>query len=122
MGFDLEKMLLETFKEVLERKGIEPGKVEKFRFKDVDGSYTGVKGKIIDVDVLVKDEGIYLIEVKSRAELEHVESLQDKAKVIERIFKKPIAKMLVVAVNIDREAYERAKELNIEVIYGNILE
>ncbi len=121
-GFDLEKMLLETFKEVLERKGIEPGKVEKFRFKDVDGSYTGVRGKIIDVDVLVKDEGIYLIEVKSRAELEHVESLQDKAKVIERIFKKPVAKMLVVAVNIDREAYERAKELNMEVIYGNILE
>ena len=113
---------METFKEVLEGRGIELGKVEKFRFKDIDGSYTGVKGKVIDVDVLVKDEGIYVIEVKSRAELEHMEFLPEKAKVIEKMFKKPIAKRFVIVVNIDRDACERAKELNIEVIYGSVLE
>ncbi len=121
-GFDLEKAVLEIFREVLERRGVEPGRVEKFRFRDVDGRVTGVRGRIVDVDVLVKDDRVYVIEVKSRAELDHVELLPGKAKIVEKILKKPIAKTYVVAVNIDREAYERARELGIETIYGNILE
>jgi len=121
-GIDLERTVLEIFRETLERKGIEPGKVEKFRYKDVDGRVTGVKGKVIDVDVLVKDDRVYVIEVKSRAELEHVDALPEKAKVVERILRRRVDKVFLVAVNIDRDAYERAKELMIETIYGNIIE
>ena len=121
-GFDLERTVLEIFREVLERRGIEPGKVEKFRFRDVDGSVTGVRGRVVDVDVLVKDDRVYVIEVKSRAEVEHVEMLPGKVRTVERVLGKPVAKALIVAVNIDREAYERARELGVEVVYGNILE
>ena len=120
-GRDLEAMVLEIFREALEKRGIEPGEVEKFRYRDEDGSITGVRGRVVDVDVIVKNEKLYVIEVKSRAELEHVEALLDKAKVVEKILNRKVEKILIVAVNVDKEAYERAKELNIEVIYGNIL-
>ncbi len=121
-GFDLEKTVLEIFREVLEKKGIEPGRVEKFRFRDVDGRVTGMEGRVVDVDILVRDDRVYVIEVKSRAELEHVELLPGKARVVEKVLGRPVAKTLIVAVNIDREAYERARELGIETVYGNILE
>jgi len=120
-GEDLERMVLEIFKEALEKRGIEPGKVEKLRFTDKDGSITGIKGKIIDVDISVKDEKLYLIEVKSRAELDHVDVLYEKARAVEKYLNRNVDKMFLVAVNVDREAYERAEELGIEVIYGNII-
>ena len=121
-GIDLEKTVLEIFRETLERKGIEPGKVEKFRFKDIDGRVTGMKGKIVDVDILVKDDKVYVIEVKSRAEIEHVDALPEKVRIVEKILGKHVTKVYLVAVNIDRDAYERARELMIETIYGNIIE
>lgn len=108
-GRDLEAMVLEIFREALEKRGIEPGEVEKFRYRDEDGSITGVRGRVVDVDVIVKNEKLYVIEVKSRAELEHVEALLDKAKVVEKILNRKIEKILIVAVNVDKEAYERAQ-------------
>jgi hypothetical protein len=71
-------MVLEIFKEALEKRGIEPGKVEKLRFTDKDGSITGIKGRIIDINISVKDDKLFLIEVKSRAELDHVDALYEK--------------------------------------------
>lgn len=121
-GIDLERTILKIFKETLEAKGIEPGKVEKFRFKDENGSITGIKGKIIDVDVLIKDDKLYIIEVKSAVEIDHVEYLIEKASIVEKILKRKVNKVFLIAVNIDKEAYDRAKEMNIDVIYGKILE
>jgi len=81
---ELEKATLEILREKLEEKGIEPEKVSKFRLKDADGTYTGVRGKIIDVDVLIKDDKLYIMEVKSYAELDHVQTLYEKIKPIEK--------------------------------------
>ncbi len=121
-GSDLERMVLEIFKEALERRGIEPGEVRKFRFKDEDGSVTGVKGRIVDVDVLVKDSELYVIEVKSRAELDHVEYLREKVKFVEKVMGRGVDRVMIVAVNVDRDAYDRAKELGIEVICGHVID
>ena len=121
-GADLERMVLEIYREVLEKKGIEPGKVEKFKYKDRDGSLTGVKGRIIDVDVLVRDDKVYVIEVKSRAELESVEALPEKARVVERVLGRKVERIYLVAVNVDKEAFERAVELGIEVVCGHVIE
>lgn len=121
-GSDLEKMVLEIFKEVLEKEGIEPGEVRKFRFKDEDGSVTGVKGRIIDVDVLVKDTKLYVMEVKSRAELDHVEHLHDKVRFVEKVMGREVNRTLIIAVNVDKEAYERAKELGIDVICDHVID
>jgi hypothetical protein len=121
-GIGLERTVLKIFKETLETKGIEPGKVEKFKFKDENGSITGIKGKIIDVDVLIKDEKLYVIEVKSTAEIDHIEHLIEKTNAIKKILKRLVDKIFLIAINVDKEAYDRAKEANIEVIYSNILE
>ncbi len=93
-GMDLERTVLKIFKETLEARGIELGKVEKFRFKDVDGKVTGFKGKIIDVDVLIRDDKLYIVEVKSMAEIEHVESLPEKAGHLGKILGRPVEKTL----------------------------
>jgi len=120
-GLDLEKTVLEIYREVLEEKGIEPGKVSKFRLKDADGTYTGVKGKVVDIDVLIKDDKLYLIEVKSYADLDHVQWLYEKIKPVEKALNRKVEKAFIVAVNIDEEAYQKAKELGIEVVAGNII-
>ncbi|PLJ78552.1 MAG: hypothetical protein B7L53_00975 [Thermofilum sp. NZ13] len=121
-GEDLERMVLEIFREALEKRGIELGKVRKLRLRDEDGSLTGVKGRIVDVDVLVEDEKVYVIEVKSRAELEHVEALPLKSEVVGKVLGKQVARTILVAVNVDREAYERAGELGIEVVCGHVID
>ncbi len=121
-GSDLEKMVLEVFKEALERRGIEPGEVRKFRFKDEEGSITGVRGRVVDVDILVKDSELYVIEVKSRAELDHVEYLGEKVKFVEKVMGRKVDRIMIVAVNVDRDAYDRAEELGIDVICGNVID
>ena len=121
-GEELERMVLEIFREALEERGIEPGKVEKLRFTDTDGSITGVKGRVVDIDVFVRDGGIYLVEVKSRAELDHVEVLYEKARAVEKFLNRSVTKVFLVAVNVDKEAYERAIELGIEVLCGKVIE
>ncbi|MGB9730323.1 MAG: DUF3782 domain-containing protein [Thermoprotei archaeon] len=120
-GTDLERTTLEIFRKILEQKGIEPGEVSKFRLKDTDGTYTGMRGKIIDIDILIKDDKLYIIEVKSYAELDHIQTLYEKIKPIEKALNRKVEKVFIVAVNIDEEAYEKAKELGIETITGNII-
>ena len=58
----------------------------------------------------------------SRAELDHVEVLYEKAKAVERSLNRSVTKVFLVAVNVDKEAYERARELGIEVLCGKVVE
>lgn len=60
--------------------------------------------------------------MKSNTELDHVEVLPTKGKVVERVLGKRVEEMILVTVNVDREAYDRAKELGIEVICGNVID
>ena len=59
--------------------------------------------------------------MKSRVELEHVEILIDKARFVEMILDRKAEGILIVAINVDKDAYERARELGIDVVYGNII-
>ncbi|AKT34115.1 putative hypothetical protein containing a coiled-coil domain [Pyrobaculum sp. WP30] len=116
-GLDLEQMVLEIFREALERRGIEPGKVEKLTLEDEEG----VRLKI---DVYIHDGTAYLIEVKSRAELAHVEWFRHRARLAaEALAKqgKKVERLILVAVHVDEEALVRARQLGIDVIYGNVL-
>ncbi len=49
-------------------------------------------------------------------------TLSYKAKIVKKMMSGPIDKLILVAVNIDKEAYKRAKELGIDVIYGHVLD
>jgi len=121
-GADLERTLLGTFKEALEKEGIEPGKVESFSYTDYDGSVTGLKGRRVQVDILVRDGKLTLIEVKAFAEREDMDHLTDVVGYVQKILKKDVERVYVVAVNVDREALNRAQELGFKVIYGSLTE
>jgi hypothetical protein len=120
-GVDLEKTVLKIYKDALESRGIEPGKVEKFIYTDVDGKYYR-QGARLEIDVYIHDDKVYLIEVKSHAELDDVEWLFDKAAIVGKILGRKIERVMLVAVNVDKEAFERANQLGIDVIYGSIIE
>ena len=116
-GRDLEKMVLEIFKEALERRGVEPGRVEKLTLEDEEGVR-------MEIDVYIHDERAYLIEVKSRAELAHVEWFRQRARPAAVALAKQgkkVEQLILVAVHVDEEALERARQLGIDVIYGNVL-
>jgi hypothetical protein len=63
-----------------------------------------------------------LIEVKSFPEFEDVDHLRDVVGYVEKILKRSVDQVYSVAVNIDRETLNRAKELGFKVIYGNLVE
>ena len=119
-GRDLEKMVLEIYRHALEERGVLPEKVERFIHIDRDGKYY-VKDSRIEFDIYVHDDKVYLIEVKSHAELEHVEWFYKRGEIYEKITGRKPSKLILLAVHIDEDAYARAKELGIDVIYGAII-
>jgi len=120
-GRDLERTVLELYRHALEERGVEPGRVEKFVYTDVDGGFYR-RGARIEVDVYIHDGGMYLVEVKSHAELDDVEWFYEKAGIVEKILGRKAAKLIIVAVNIDKEALQRAQELGIEAVYGAVID
>jgi hypothetical protein len=120
-GRDLERTVLELYRHALEERGVEPGRVEKFVYTDVDGRFYR-RGARIEVDVYIHDGAMYLVEVKSHAELDDVEWFYEKAGIVEKILGRKAAKLIIVAVNIDKEALQRAQELGIEAVYGAVIE
>jgi Uncharacterized conserved protein containing a coiled-coil domain len=120
-GRDLERTVLELYRHALEERGVEPGRVEKFVYTDVDGRFYR-RGARIEVDVYIHDGGMYLVEVKSHAELDDVEWFYEKAGIVEKILRRKAAKLIIVAVSIDKEALQRAQELGIEAVYGAVIE
>lgn len=119
-GRSMERMVLEIFREVLEKRGIEPGRVERFEYIDYDGKFYK-KGARIEVDVYVHDEKLYLIEAKSLAEYDDVEWFHDKAQIVEKILGRKADKLILIATDIYEDALKRAQELGIDVIYGTII-
>jgi hypothetical protein len=119
-GRSMERMVLEIFREVLEKRGIEPGRVERFEYIDYDGKFYK-KGARIEVDVYVHDEKLYLIEVKSLAEYDDVEWFHDKAQIVEKILGRKADKLILIATDIYEDALKRAQELGIDIIYGTII-
>ncbi|MEM0234426.1 DUF3782 domain-containing protein [Thermofilum sp.] len=120
-GSDLERTVLEIYRQALETKGIKPENVAKFTYEDVEGKYYR-KGAKIEVDIYMHNDTTVLIEVKSRAELEDVEWFLDKAGIVEKIIGRKADKLIIVAVNIDKDAYERAQALGIDVVAGAVIE
>jgi hypothetical protein len=119
-GRDLEKTVLKLYRYVLEERGIIPEKIEKFTYIDTDGRYY-VKGSRIEFNIYIHNDRVYLVEIKSHADVEDVEWLYKRAEIYEKIRGRKPDKLLLIAIHIDEDAYERAKDLGIEVIYGAII-
>jgi len=116
-GRDLEKVVLELFKEALERRGVEAEKVEKLVLKTDVG--------VVEVGVYIHDGRGYLIEVKAVADSDDVAWFAWRAKLAaEKLARqgKRVERLILVAVHIDKEALEKARQLGIDVIYGNVFD
>jgi hypothetical protein len=84
----------------------------------------GVEGVRLEIDVYIHDGKAYLIEVKSRAELAHVDWFSQRARLAAEALAKQgkrVERLILVDVHVDEEALERARQLGIDVIYGNVL-
>ena len=114
-GRDLEKVVLELFREALEHRGVKAEKVEKLALKTDVGA----------VDVYIHDGKGYLIEVKAVAYSDDVGWFAWRAKLAaEELARqgKKMERLILVAVHIDKEAQKKARELGIDVIYGNVID
>jgi len=120
LGIDLERAILNIYRDILEGMGVEPGRVEKISYRDIDGRYYR-KGARLELDIYIHDSGASFIEVKSLADINDVEWFQQRCEIFEKILGKKPSRRILIAINILSEALERARELGIEVIYGREL-
>ncbi len=120
VGIDLERTILNVYRDTLSSLGVEPLKVEKLTYRDLDGRYYR-RGARLEIDVCVHDERVYFIEVKSLVELGDVEWFEERCGIFERILGRRPDRKVVVALNIFEDALQRASELGMTVVYGRVL-
>jgi hypothetical protein len=120
-GIDMEKMILNIYRDVLEQEGVGVWKVEKLRLKDVDGRYLR-RGARLEIDIYAHDDKVYFIEVKSLVEVNDVEWFNLRCDIFEKILGRRPDRRIIVCINIFRDAFERAQELGMHVIYDRVLE
>jgi hypothetical protein len=119
-GKDLEKTILKIYKDQLIQMGINPDNAKRFKYIDKEGKY-GIKGKEYEFDIVVSDDAIDVIEVKTHASKDDVEWFNDKVERVKSEFGKPLKRKVMVAVHIDEDALDRANELGINAIYGHVI-
>ena len=120
-GLTYENLIREFFRELIKLEGIDLSEVSKFTYKDETGIY-GFKGKRYEVDIIAKNKSFYIIEVKSFADIDDLEWFDLKCKVISDVLKEQNTTKLLLAITTTKEVLERAKELEIKVIYGELIE
>jgi len=113
--------ILETYRDALEERGIEPGKVEKLVYVDREGRFLR-PGEVIELDGYIHDGRVYFIEVKSYASLDDVRWFAWKVRVAESILGRRADRVLLVAVVVDKEAFDKAKELGVDVVCGSVVD
>jgi hypothetical protein len=119
-GRDLEETVLAIYKDELAQRGLDVRLARKFSYVDVDGRF-GLKGNVYDFDVIIEGDGVTVIEVKSKATRDDVVWFYEKVRRVESLLGN-VKRLLVVAVNIDKEALERAQELGVDAVYGAVIE
>jgi hypothetical protein len=120
MDLDLEKLILSIYREQLKRIGIDEKKIRKFKYIDVEGRF-GKKDRIYEFDILVSDDYVDVIEVKSSVIIDDVEWFEEKVERMTTLLKN-VRRKIIVATNIDKEALELCNKIGIKVIYGVIVE
>ena len=124
MGRDMEKLVLSIYKDQLMQLGIDEDKALRFEYIDREGLY-GLKGKRYEFDIVVTNSHIDIMEVKSHADEEDIVVFYEKVnsirQVIEQTYRAGIRRLVVVTVHIDKEAMDKAKELGVECVYGDII-
>ncbi|MCS7141580.1 MAG: DUF3782 domain-containing protein [Candidatus Nitrosocaldus sp.] len=123
VGKDLERLILNIYRDQLMQLGIDKDKAKRFEYIDKEGLY-GLKGKRYEFDIVVSDGYADVVEVKSRMSEEDIVVFYEKVNSIRPVIDGEygrVRRLVAVAVHMDAEAIEKAKELGIECIYGHII-
>ena len=92
-------------------------RVEKWEEYDGEGRVFG-RPALIEIDVVVRDDTHYLIEVKSSVDMYDVYVFNRKCDLYIEKVKPPKVKKLIVTFYPDEKAKKAAKELGIEIVQG----
>ncbi|MDW7999377.1 MAG: hypothetical protein RMI32_00005, partial [Candidatus Nitrosocaldus sp.] len=120
VGRDMERLILNIYRDQLVQLGIDEDKARRFEYTDEAGLY-GLKGKRYEFDIVISNDHADIIEVKSRMSEEDIVVFYEKVKSIRPAIGYSVRRLVAVAVHMDAEALDKAKELGIECIYGHII-
>ncbi len=121
LGIRMEGLIREIYRDLLEEHGIKPLSVQKLQYVDVDGRYIA-RGAVIEVDIYVHDDELWLLEVKAYAEPDDVLWFHEKTRVAERILGKSATRRMLLAIEATKDAKEVASKLGVELLAGEIVE
>ncbi len=116
-GLGLERTILDIYRDALEKLGIKAYHVEKLGLVDEKGEVFGVRNQVVDIDVYIRDDVCWMLEVKNTVERDDVLLHYHKARwAMRRLGRK--CQLAVVAVYITRGARELATRLGMQVVAG----
>ncbi|MEM2316630.1 MAG: hypothetical protein QXH33_01700 [Candidatus Nitrosocaldus sp.] len=122
-GKDMERMILNIYRDQLMQIGIDRDKARRFEYIDKEGLY-GLKGKRYEFDIIVSNSHVDILEVKNRVAEDDIVTFYEKVNSIKPVIEREygsVKRLVTVSIHIDREALTKAKELGVECIYGYIV-
>ncbi|WP_168364212.1 DUF3782 domain-containing protein [Metallosphaera hakonensis] len=119
-GVDYETLIKNFFDDFIKGEGLNFEQANKFTYKDDNGVF-GRKGLKYEIDILAKNNKVYLIEVKSFCDIDDVEWFDYKSDVIAKVLGIKDGIKMILAVNTTDEAKEMAEKLGMKLIYGDII-
>ncbi|MEM4351929.1 MAG: hypothetical protein QXR25_07340, partial [Candidatus Nitrosocaldus sp.] len=122
-GKDMERMILNIYRDQLVQLGIDRDKASRFEYIDKEGVY-GLKGKRYEFDIIVSNSHVDILEVKNRVAEDDIVTFYEKVNSIKPVIEREygsVKRLVTVSIHIDKEALTKAKELGVECIYGYIV-
>ncbi|MEM2566370.1 MAG: hypothetical protein QXY85_06095 [Candidatus Nitrosocaldus sp.] len=122
-GKDMERMILNIYRDQLVQLGIDRDKARRFEYIDKEGLY-GLKGKRYEFDIIVSNSHVDILEVKNRVAEDDIVTFYEKVNSIKPVIEREygsVKRLVTVSIHIDKEALTKAKELGVECIYGYIV-
>ncbi len=119
LGMRFESLIREIYRDLLEEHGIKPLHVQKLQYVDVDGRYIA-RGAVIEVDVYIHDDEVWLLEVKAYAEPDDVVWFYEKTRIAEQVLGRRASRRILLAIEANKAAKETAEKLGVELLAGEI--
>ena len=119
-GRGFEALLREAYSDLLRSIGVEEYEVQHFKYIDIDGKCLA-PGTVIEIDIVVRDKQLWLLELKSNVEEKDVAWFHVVSQAAEKILGRRADRRIILGVVVDKEAYEYAKKLGLEIVYVNLV-
>ncbi|MCY0863266.1 MAG: DUF3782 domain-containing protein [Metallosphaera prunae] len=118
-GIDQEEVVREFMAEVFKQEGFDVSLLSSYTYVDEQGVF-GEKGDVYEVDILKRNGTTYLIEVKAYAQPKDVSRFNHTCYVVSKVLKLENPVKMMLANVVTQKAVERAKNLGIRLIYGEV--